>query len=190
MAKTYPRRALKVVFPNDVLQQAAIITYLDGNHTVGSGIGVPFLAGWPLQDDGGGRVIGWDSEDISPPIIQCFAAEDSPNVLGAPVRAYRNVSGYLLVEGNAMDGPPAVDTALSQSDMIELSGIRFDPNFLGTGKPGYFISDQGSVSSVRIVDFRTSYIISNADESVSVAGDINARVRAIVTDAFLPTAPT
>ena len=174
MAKTYPRRALKVLSPESPAESFLVAVAPEG-------VAQSFLIGWPLQENGVGQLVVWAGLATSN-AIWGYAMEDATGETNAPIRYVKN-SFMTQIEGNLEDGDG--DYPLAPADLSSVYDLRFDANHLGAGLGGWHFDIFDSRHAL-IHDFRSTYVISNSVESRAEVGDINAIVRATAISSFQP----
>ena len=117
---------------------------------------------------------------------ECFAfvLDDATGTQGTLLRCIILQPGD-CVEGNFLATGGGNGT-LAADDIGKSFELELDATLLGTGKPGWYIADAVATPSVRCISFHTNSQLPNALQGDAVAGDINARVRAVILRTLLP----
>lgn len=164
MAKTYPTQELKVRSLSDNLSYLAL--YLP------EGASQTFLRGWPVVITSGYVVEGANPVTA----LFGFAGENAHN---SPAGAYTisviPATPDVVVEGNFL-ASSAADNVLAAGDFGGSFRLAKGANLLGASKPGWYIEDTGSSTSVKIVSARSSHVLPTSEEGEAKAGDTNARL--------------
>lgn len=169
MAKTYPKRGLKVLDrQNTHLSMATRRLPLTTGQTIPEGAPMKIASGLLLE---------WVS--IADALMYAIAVEEkTSSAAGDRVECVLSVP-QLELEGSFL-GSSAADNVLAAGDFGTGRLLIKNANLLGTGKAGWFIQDgTGAAEAVRLVDDTTNEVVPNAaGPTRAVAGDTNARVRA------------
>lgn len=167
MAKTYDTYGLKAIHP---LQPLASWLRQD----LPKASATTIVKGAPVKMASGLAVEWVNPTDADIDAFTMSAAENGKTTVEA-IYAAHDVILELTFLGSA-----AADNVLAATDHHKSVDLAKGANLLGTGVAGWYASDTTADVAVKIVDFRSQYVFPTVNESIAVAGDTNARIRAHV----------
>lgn len=172
MPKTYPKRPLGIR-----LEDSPVLSY--GARWEPEGANQTYPAGAPLQIIGNLLV-----EAASPATaIVGFSLEPGHSApAGTKLAKFIPAIDGLIFYGNLL-AAGGVDRALIQGDFGASYRLVKDLNYLGPGKPGWYLEATGTTTACKVLSFRSDFVIPNEQNDRAAIGDLNPRVGAIVLDA-------
>lgn len=169
MAKTYVKRALKAISPNDAflglvaeeLPEGASQTFPDGSPVVITS----------------GYVVVAASTVTS--VFGIASGAGHNTTAGASTAKVFPIYGTTLIEANFL-ASGAADQAIAQTDLGTKYDWVYGATCLAGSLPGWYIAKTTGGVTVRICSFKSTDIVPNQSEVEALAGDTNARVRATI----------